>query len=133
MNPDQAAGKYIVALQNSHPKPDHLDFKVSGKGEPSTRLIKQIVLNRLDGAGCKPQFFKGDTYTCSLENEIARFNFRVTATARAREWWTNFSEEELIKLRDDYEAVILAVWHRPAEWLKRLMVFAIPPSAANHN
>src|SRR5271165_1457880 len=127
MNPDQAAGKYTAALQNSHSQAHLLDIKIGGKGQSSTRLIKQIVLTRLDGAGCKPQYFKGDTYTCPLDGQIARFNFRVTAMARGKEWWTNFSEEELTKLRDDFEAVILAVWHRPEQWLKKIMVIAIPP------
>lgn len=64
-----------------------------------------------------------------MESEIARFNFRVTAS-REKEWWTNVSPAELTKLRDDYEAVILAVWHPPTDdkWLKTVLVFAIPPS-----
>jgi hypothetical protein len=62
MNPVQAAGKYIAGLQKSHPPANLLEIKVSDKGRPSTRLIKTIVLTRLDSAGFKPQFFKGDTY-----------------------------------------------------------------------
>jgi hypothetical protein len=127
MNPEQVAGKYVDVLKHSQPQANLLDIKIGKKGKPSTRLIKQIVLTRLASAGCKPQYFKGDTYSCTLDSQTTKFNFRVSASVRVNEWWTNFTVGELTKLHDDYEAVILAVWHPPTEWLKRLMIFAIPP------
>src|SRR4030042_2773997 len=106
MRLDHVADKYIDKFKRSQAQASLLNIEIGKKGKGSTRLVKQIVLTRLDGLDCKPQHFKGETYTCALNGEMTKFSFRVTASARdsaGNIWWTNFTIEELKNLRDGYE------------------------------